>query len=76
MDLINKYKPKNLGDWAIVFVLGGAAAISFGILKKFEFESDNELEVNLGGYKLETELEYDFEIERANKHGKGGKRRR
>lgn len=70
--MLDKYKPKNLNDWATVLVLGGAAAVAFGILKKAKFESETELDVNVGDYKFGSELEFEVGL---RKGGRGGKKR-
>lgn len=74
--MLDKYKPKNLNDWATMLVLGGAAAVAFGVLKKAEFETESEVEVKVGDYELESELDFEFEVGRGKKHKRGGKRKR
>ena len=59
-----------LGNWGIILVIGGLAAVALGALKKFEF--DTEAEFKLGDYK--TEVEFEFEVDK--KTGKKKKRNR
>ena len=64
-----------LGNIGIILVIGGLAAVAFGALKKFEF--DTEAKFELGDY--ETEVDFEFEVDkegkRKPKHNKNNNRR-
>lgn len=52
-----------IGNWGILLAIAGLAAVAMGALKKFEFETEGEFE--LGDY--ETELGFDFEVDKKGK---------
>lgn len=60
-----------LGNIGIILVIGGLAAVAMGALKKFEF--DTEAEFKLGNY--ETEVGFDFEVDKETGKKKKGKRK-